>query len=253
MLFELIKKRILEYSSLKKTKISFLFLMLSFFLLSCDIKNKFFVSEIKGINNISEVKKITEDFTKYIIKGKVELPKTASFTTKANVNEILVSANVSLIYPNNHPLYPNKTVVSTSTKEDGFFNLEPKKTFQPKKGDVFILEVFKRYGITGTNIISLSTNVMWDGNTWKSITMDKITINTLTTAISIASNIEGFSFPLADTIEKILIQPNKTEIYRVGGLNKETVLDIEKVIFESLDANRDPLYSVKYKGGLFLC
>lgn len=186
------------------------------------------------------------------IRGKIEAPKKGEFSTKATIDDVIFSANVSLVYPDNHPTSPRKIIMSTVTDQNGFFTIEPSKIFNPKKGEVFVLEVFKRYGLSGKNMLSLSTNIMWDGTDWKSITADNITINTLTTAISIATNINELNLDVEKSINKVFIYSDKTIINPVGGVLSDTsVLNIEKMVLESLDSNRDPLYSVKFKNNQF--
>lgn len=195
-----------------------------------------------------------KDFNSKIvaIKGKIEAPKKGEFSTKATTDDVIFSANVSLVYPDNHPTSPRKIIMSTVTDQNGFFTIEPSKTFNPKKGEVFVLEVFKRYGSSGKGLLSLSTNIMWDGTDWKSITADNITINTLTTAISIATNINELNLDVEKSINKVFIYADKTIINPVGGvLSDISVLNIEKMVLESLDSDRDPLYSVKFKNNQF--
>lgn len=129
------------------------------------------------------------------ISGKVIWPE--SFKLKATLNDVAQYGTVSILYPHNHATMANRTVATGLTDSSGNFTINTSSSWKPQNNDIFVLEVVKRNGGSGTGLISLRTFIKWTAGGWQSMTSPGVFINTKTTALAIMA-------------DKQMIPPEKT-------------------------------------------
>ncbi|MFN8671436.1 MAG: hypothetical protein U0457_05030 [Candidatus Sericytochromatia bacterium] len=183
-----------------------LYFILLLFIFSCNIKD---------IQDKSSLTYNEKNYTN-TIKGKVDF---SSFKVKALDSDIAKNATVSLIYPEDFSdvNLRNNTIATGLTDSNGNFEINL-NNFPVPLNQIFILETSKRLNGIGSHNLSLRTNILWNGNSWKSITKPNLVINKNTTAISCYKyfnliNIPNPNFNITDSIDRIdLNLPENSQI-----------------------------------------
>ncbi|MFN8671435.1 MAG: hypothetical protein U0457_05025 [Candidatus Sericytochromatia bacterium] len=218
------------------------YLLIFILLFSCNYKNGANIYK----NNIMNNQNIKN---KFIIKGKVEFP---NFRLKDLNTDITKNATVSLLYPYNYSVVSlrNSTIATGLTDSNGNFQINPNNDFTPKINDIFVIETYKRLnGVVSSNM-SFRTNLMWDGENWKSITKPNLVINKKTTAIALhqfyyenfTSLLTGLNYILSETIDKIdLNLQNNLQVGFNSKLREQDFLFFMKSIEYSINENKDPI------------
>lgn len=171
------------------------------------------------------------------LTGKVELGSL--YGTQATLTDIVAAATVSLIDTAN-----NKTIATGLTDPSGNFSINPDKNFNPKAGEVFVLEAVKglRSNSAQADIARVRTIVKRTGSGYDDIDQnDSIKISVKTTAVSIASAIaaaNNSSFNIAEVINKI----EKGGGYvPFGPFNMDDMAAYEVMVTAALTKDRDPV------------
>lgn len=216
-----------------------IFATLCILISSCNDKN---LISNNTINNLYDKNQKT-------IEGFVQFP---SFKTKASESDIINQTTVSLIYPDNYSVAKLKgAVVSTGlTDNTGKFTLNVNNYFVPKKDDFFILEATKRIG---NNNISLRTHIYFDGYNFKSITKNKIYINSKTTALAIISNLNPNILPIGQTIDKFDLSNTTTQINQISNdVTLEKINQVKDLVDNLITQNKDPLGNIAFIDGSYI-
>lgn len=204
-----------------------------------------------NINNIQSELKTNFIKGKVNLSGKVEFPN--KFNVKANQTDITANSTISLLYPTDYQdtNLRNTTLVGGSTTSTGDFSISFDPSVAISVGQTFILEATKRLGTNGNESISLRTNLMWDGTSFKSITNSgKIYINSKTTALSILSS--SNTVLASDTIGKINVIAGVSQVSVVNSTITTSVINSVKDLVElALTNNQDPIAAIAFKNGRF--
>lgn len=224
---------------MKKLITASIFTTFCLFMSSCNEKNLDF-------NNT------TNNFVKKNQKTIEGIVQFNSFKTKATESDITNETTVSLSYPNNYKVPKLRGgVVSTGlTDSTGKFTLALSNYFAPQKDDFFILEATKRIG---NNNISLRTHIYFDGDNFKSITKNRIYINSKTTALSLISMLDATSLPIEQTIEKFDLNDTSTQVNQVSNnITLEKINKVKDMVDNLITQNKDPLGNIAFVDGNYV-
>lgn len=224
---------------MKKLITASIFATFCLFMSSCNEKNLNF-------NNT------TNNFVKKNQKTIEGIVQFNSFKTKATESDITNETTVSLSYPNNYKVPKLRGgVVSTGlTDSTGKFTLALSNYFAPQKDDFFILEATKRIG---NNNISLRTHIYFDGDNFKSITKNRIYINSKTTALSLISMLDATSLPIEQTIEKFDLNDTSTQVNQVSNnITLEKINKVKDMVDNLITQNKDPLGNIAFVDGNYI-
>ncbi|MEK7434924.1 MAG: hypothetical protein AABZ74_17450 [Cyanobacteriota bacterium] len=216
------------------------------------------------LNNISNDNSIFQKKSKISLSGKVDFSvnlkenKSNSFKIKATENDIISKANVTLTYPLDYfdINLRNNIIGSGIANENGNFFMTLTDSFAPIVGQIYFLDSSKRKNGQGSDNISLRTIVIWNGNSFDSISTPNIVINSKTTALSILASYSAV-IP-QDTIGKVNIlegisslPTNITDSTTTPetNLTSETINNTLSMVEDSLIRNVDPLASILLKNG----
>lgn len=178
--------------------------------------------------------------------------QTKSFNIKSVSSIVTNKAQITMMYSNNNPnLNLRGKIVATGLSDsNGFFFLITKNNFVPNTGEIFILEATIRSKGGKKNNISLRTNVRWNGSSYESIINGKLLINSLTTAVSVISELKNIY--LADSIKKFNIVDNKIIINNINqNINIELINDVKNLVEDALISGNDPISTIKYSNNKF--
>ncbi len=167
------------------------------------------------------------------------------FYLKATLNDIAQNATVSLIYPPDHPTYPNKTLGTGLTDVNGIFTINPTSEFNPSTGDIYILEATKRLGSNEQHIMGVRTYLKWNGSSWDSMTTPSIYINMKTTALALLQDINKTTVSAASTINKIDVSSGTSVPSNVGSITSATILKVAGLAEKVVTSGRDPFSLIK--------
>lgn len=192
----------------------------------------------------------------YTIRGFADFEDTKSKFKIKSDNSITTRATVSLMYSNDYTdtSLRNTTIATGLTNEQGNFSINPDSNFEPIQNNVYILEAKKRIGGAGNSVISLRTNIKFDGTKWESISYPNITLNKKTTALSIISTLDPATMNPTESMNKVIYQNNvyqvlfnsKLTISRFNAVYKE----VEKFIADLKDPAEEIFYISKTTGSI---
>ena len=195
-----------------------------------------------GIKDIEKtIQQENKEKNTITIEGVVEFD---NFKIKASESDVISNTTVSLSYPQNYKIKElRNNVVSTGfANKSGKFTLSINNYFLPNKNDIFVLEATRK--INDKNI-SLRTLLLWDGKIYKSITKNKIYINSKTTSLGIISDLNPEILHLEDTIEKFDIINNEIQIKDINSkVNLSLINQISSMIDSLLAQNKDPFSNI---------
>lgn len=198
-------------------------------------------------NNLNAIK--TSVTNPRIVSGTVQFPESG-FKIKAKVDEIAQETTVSIIYPSDYSdsLKANKIVATGLTDSSGIFSINPDSNFNPNTNEIFVLEATKRTGGVGNSLMTVRTNVQWNGSEWLSITGNGIYINSYTTALAIISGYNPTVITASDTISKLSFSTNgDIDVpLSVNGIPKDTIENVVKLVDSVLNDSRDPFSVIKF-------
>lgn len=186
------------------------------------------------------------------IKGNVDFPNLTKFNIKANISDIVSDSTVSLIYPSNHLVNPNKTIATGLTDKNGNFVINP--NFRPIVNEILVLESSKRLGNYGSFLMSLRTLVKWNGNAWVSITGENISINNKTTALTGMVSLLSPSVSYEDAMNSIVNgEPTDIKNKENGSvvIKSSSVLSVSELVDFALSKNQDPISYLKHENNSF--
>lgn len=192
----------------------------------------------------------------YTIRGFADFEDTKNKFRIKSDNSITTRATVSLMYSNDFSdtNLRNSTIATGLTNEQGNFSINPDSNFEPIQNFVYILEAKKRIGGAGNSVISLRTNIKFDGTKWESISYPNITLNKKTTALSIISTLDPATMNPTESMNKLIYQNNvyqvlfnsKLTISRFNAVYKE----VEKFIADLKDPAEEIFYISKTTGSI---
>lgn len=196
----------------------------------------FFLIQFPVLGN--EIKETEKKVINTIINGKVDFLKQPS--------DSVVSL---IITPNYTNPSASKIIAATGVSDtSGNFSIDPGISFFPIQGEIFILEASKKIPPDGKNKITLRTFIQWKGNGWDSISFPGIIINSGTTAMAMMSDYNPFLLHSADTIKKIELINNESELKGTGSLiNSEKILEVAYLVKQAISNNLDPSTEIKYQ------
>ncbi|MFN8674308.1 MAG: hypothetical protein U0457_19770 [Candidatus Sericytochromatia bacterium] len=226
---------------MNKKIILFYFLIIMFFIISCNVK--------KDLNN-----KYTKNI---VLQGHVNF---STFKIKANENEISSKSLITLSYPSDYyeSELKNDIIGSAVSDEYGNFMIRIPNSFYPIQNQVYVIDANKKFDNISNNI-SLRTLIKWDGSEFDTIsyytqsdtqTTKNIEINSKTTTLSILSN---YSIIIPhDSFGKILNGILPTEIVDnttnpATNVSSEVINKTYSFVQKALEKNIDPLSAISYK------
>ncbi len=178
------------------------------------------------------------------IHGIAQFPThNKGLSTKASLEEVGVSATVSILYSPDHPTQANKTVATGLTDSNGLFRIFPNDSFIPVDGEIFILEGQKRIGGVSNEVITIRTYIKWVEATgiWDSMTFSNnpadgtlVFINSKTTALAILQAFNTSTISSASTIRTIDVTSGTSVPSDIGTspniLTHTTILNVADLV-----------------------
>lgn len=136
--------------------------------------------------------------SEHTLQGQVQLPAVTphQFHIQATLTDLLNNSTISLIDVTN-----NVTVASGLTDTQGNFLLTPAQSVLDNENGAYLLESNKRLDLIGAQALFLRTLVIRQNGNFISLTRaanqpyNKILINTMTTAVSIAEHLDATITP----------------------------------------------------------
>lgn len=198
-------------------------LLISFFIINFSISNAY-SKEAEIINNIKQ-------FSGFVIS-----PNQNTNDKKSEQNSFLITL-FYLSQDSSKPLI----FATTITDDNNYFILDLKDKFYPKKGDVFILDANNK------DLFRLRSRIIWNGLHWENYAKNEIRIDVKSTALSIISNLskDGINYPIFNTKSSMKADFNNNKNI------EDCILNLEKLIIEALENNRDPISSILYLDSTF--
>lgn len=168
-----------------------------------------------------------------------------NFKIKAE-NSISTRATVSLMYASDYSntSLQNTTIATGLSDEQGNFIINPEQNFVPEINNVMVLEASKRIGGAGNTKISLRTNIVWNGNSWQSISSSGIRINKQTTALSIISSLDNKIMNSAESINKLVYSNGVGQIIFNTKLTPSRFNTVYREVEKLLSDLRDPVEAI---------
>lgn len=208
----------------------FLKLLIIFFVITFSISNTH-SKEAKIINNIKQ-------FSGFVISPNLKLNDK-----KSDKNSFLITL-FYLSQDSSKPLI----VATTITDDNNNFVLNLKDNLYPKKGNVFLLDATKKDYLNNKDLFRLRSKIIWNGVYWENYNKNKIIIDIKSTALSIISNLikDSSTYPLFN------VKSSMKKDFNNNKNIEECILNLEKLIIEALENNRDPISSIEYIDSTFI-